>query len=97
MSQTILLHNTLRIDAEFRNFDGALTDPDGSVATIKWYDADWNVLTREVLPVANRFSLGVWRYHFVPTSEGVFHHIWSGSIAGKPFERSFSVTVVKEL
>lgn len=69
-----LVGNTVRLTAKFYNFNNALSDPAGILATLKFYDSKKNQIGATVnLTVANKISTGIMQYDYnIPNTTSPF-------------------------
>jgi hypothetical protein len=82
-----LVGNTVRLTAKFYDFNNALADPAGIVATLKFYDSKKNQIGVTVnLTVANKVSTGIMRYDYtIPNTTSPFIiYEFSGTVDGVP-------------
>jgi hypothetical protein len=80
--------NTVRIEAEFKNFTGAYIDP--TVVKFIIYDQTYVKMSETALTVGNRQETGKWFYDFTlpvmssGSKKGILYCEWYGEIDGKP-------------
>ena len=76
--------NTVRLTAEFRDFDDILTDP--TLVKIKFMDGRYTQTLEVTLNSSNRISVGKYKYDYVIPldSDSTIYYEWYAEINGKP-------------
>lgn len=96
MSTEYLVGNTMRMEAEFRNWDNDQSLVDPSVIKLIIYDIRFTKLEEFSLGGQNRISEGLYYYLFTPQKEGIFFYEWYADIDGLPSltREEFSVSKI---
>jgi hypothetical protein len=74
--------NGVRLTAEFRDWDGALKDP--QLVKVIVYDANFVKLGEWPMTAANHTGIGKYQFDYVPVQFGIFYYEWYGELDGFP-------------
>ena len=87
-----VMENTVRLRAQFFNFDEELSDPTGVSLSI--FRQSNNALMTSASPVdIIRESVGIYHYDYVvPTGVGNLYCVWSGTLEGTPIVNGSIIT-----
>lgn len=88
--------NTVRLRAQFKDFDGVNTNADGDAPVVAFYDAAGQLLHSHTKSVADRTTTGLYTHYYVPTGEAVASYRWSGTIGGRPVNSGMIAATVQE-
>lgn len=83
ISKILVLNNTTRLIATFKNWNKQPADPQSITFSI--YDNNTKEKISEVaIPPENRMDVGVYYYDYIPDKLGAFIYEWLGVIDGTP-------------
>ena len=83
--------NTIRLSAEFKDWDDSLTDPSG--VTVKIYDYYDNLLHEATTPAIENPDVGKYYYDYEVEATLPHYFIYSGEIAGADATQKMYITV----
>lgn len=85
------LGNTVRLIAQFKDWDGNPVDP--VLIKVVFYDTQFKKISEHSIGPANRLDTGSYYFDYVPDTVGTFFYEWYAEIDGLPSLKRASLTV----
>jgi hypothetical protein len=93
MSQYYQLGNTVRLIAQFSDWDGNPVDP--ALIKIKFYDVYFKKIDEQSVGVGSKIDVGSYYFDYVPDTTGTFIYEWYGEIEGNPSLQRETISIKK--
>jgi hypothetical protein len=93
MKQHIQMGNTVRLTAQFSDWDGNPVDP--ALIKVKFYDTRFKLLEEHSVGAANKLDVGSYYFDYVPQVPDTIYYEWYAEIDGLPSLKRESLTVRK--